>query len=110
MVSLIYSLPPELIDAIIDELHNDQAGHSQSVLKSCSLAYKLFIPRTRQHLLRDITISSNRQCKDFLALCHSSRHISSSPTTLTIIWTVNHRLAHTMSTRMDFPALLRVLL
>ncbi|PBK79971.1 hypothetical protein ARMGADRAFT_94877 [Armillaria gallica] len=109
MASPIYSLPTELIDAIIDELHNDQAGHSRSVLKSCSLACKLFIPRTRQHLLRDITISSNRQCKDFLALCRSSRHVSTSPTTLTIIWTVNHRLAHTMSTRMDFPALLRIL-
>ncbi len=109
MASPIYSLPPELIDAIIDELHNDQAGHSRSFLKSCSLACKLFIPRTRQHLLRDITIRSNRQCKDFLALCRSSRHVSSSPTALTIIWTVNHRLAHTMSTRMDFPALLRIL-
>jgi len=42
-------LPPEILDYIVDFLHDNQ-----NALKRCCLVSKSWIPRTRKHLFADI--------------------------------------------------------
>ena len=46
-------LPPELLDNIVDHLHD-----SQHALRNCCLVSKSWIPRTRKHLFADIKLTS----------------------------------------------------
>lgn len=46
-------LPPEIIEQIIDHLHDDR-----ETLKSFCLVSKLFVPRTQKYLFEDITINN----------------------------------------------------
>ncbi|SJL18351.1 uncharacterized protein ARMOST_21938 [Armillaria ostoyae] len=56
-------LPPEILDAIIDELQNDK----QSLLQA-SLACKAICPRTRVHLFSIASLSSQSDCDRLLKL------------------------------------------
>ncbi|KAK0222608.1 hypothetical protein EDD85DRAFT_260946 [Armillaria nabsnona] len=56
-------LPPEILDAIIDELQNDK----QSLLQA-SLACKVICPRTRVHLFSIASLSSQSDCDRLLKL------------------------------------------
>jgi hypothetical protein len=47
------SLPPEILDSIIDLLHDEP-----QTLQNCCLVAKSWIPRTRKHLFTEITIAS----------------------------------------------------
>ncbi len=69
MTPTIYSLPLELINAIIDKIYNDSdTKTARSSLKACGLVSRIFVDRTRKLLFREITIRSNIECKEFLAL------------------------------------------
>jgi len=46
-------LPPELLDHIIDLLHDSRAA-----LRNCCLVSKSWIPRTRSHLFADIKFNT----------------------------------------------------
>ena len=48
-------LPPELIDQVIDYLHDDK-----QTLRSCSLLCRLFVPSARFHLFRTVVIKKDR--------------------------------------------------
>ncbi|KAK0482584.1 hypothetical protein IW261DRAFT_1468465 [Armillaria novae-zelandiae] len=56
-------LPPELTDIIIDEL-----SHDCPTLRTCSLISKAFLPRTRVHLFRHITLSLSSDSRRFCDL------------------------------------------
>lgn len=75
------SLPQELVDAIIDEVHdfND--------LKACSLISHAFSSRTRAILFREVRLSGRSQLgafQRFFELCIISPHIPSFVQTLCI--------------------------
>lgn len=72
-------LPQELIESIIDE-----ASPNPSDLKSLSLVARAFLPRTRDHLFRQVRITSCRRCHTFRALCCSSPDVAHHVKTLTL--------------------------
>ncbi|KAF9789269.1 hypothetical protein BJ322DRAFT_977721, partial [Thelephora terrestris] len=47
-------LPPEILDRVIDFLHDDL-----DALKQCSLVTRSFVPRTRTHLFVHINFESD---------------------------------------------------
>lgn len=49
-------LPPEIVDFIIDFLHNDQKA-----LEQCCLASKPWVPRTRKYLFNSVSFRHPRQ-------------------------------------------------
>ncbi|KAJ6569863.1 hypothetical protein DFH09DRAFT_1362997 [Mycena vulgaris] len=70
-------IPQELIDLIVDNLHDDIPA-----LKSCSLAARTFVSSTRTHIFKKIEITpppvgNNRQspCQKLYKLLTSSPHI-----------------------------------
>ncbi|KAK0463307.1 hypothetical protein IW261DRAFT_158827 [Armillaria novae-zelandiae] len=75
------SLPPEIIDAIIDELKDYTYD-----LKSCSLTCRSFVSQTRVHLFTSIELSSSRRCQQFMIMRSSSPydHLSAHIWSLTI--------------------------
>ncbi|KAF5378604.1 hypothetical protein D9615_007147 [Tricholomella constricta] len=56
-------LPHELIDWIIDHLHDDRAA-----LSACCFVCKAWLASSRYHLFKDIHLGSNTRCDDILAL------------------------------------------
>ena len=68
--------PPELIDHIVDHLHDDK----QSLIH-CSRTSRVFSHATSYHLFRAVSIPSVRQCVAFQALVWSSFHPPSSTST-----------------------------
>ena len=52
------SFPPEILDCIVDFLHNEP-----ETLKECCLVAKSWIPRTRKHLFADIQFRSSHHLK-----------------------------------------------
>ncbi|KAK0454225.1 uncharacterized protein EV420DRAFT_605909 [Desarmillaria tabescens] len=105
----IYSLPQELIDAIIDEIHNDSDPKTvQRTLKLCNLIGRIFVRRTREHLFRHITIRSIPECQKLLALSQ----VHSLTTSLSIIFqspVPGGRGCQTISTLTELPSLIDVL-
>ncbi len=107
MTPTIYSLPLELINAIIDKIYNDSdTKTARGSLKACGLVSRIFVNRTRKLLFREITIRSNIECKEFLAF---SAHIHSSTTSLTILFKLRRGQKHTIATSWGLPSLLHVL-
>ncbi len=107
MTSPIYSLPLELINAIIDEIYNDSdTKTARLTLKSCGLVSRIFVNRTREHLFREIKIGSNLQCQKLLA---RSSHIHSFTTSLVITWMFRRGPGRLTSTLTDLPSLIDVL-
>ncbi|KAK0437673.1 hypothetical protein EV421DRAFT_1006860 [Armillaria borealis] len=107
MMPPIYSLPLELINAIIDKICNDSdTTTARRTLKSCGLVSRIFVDRTQEHLFREITIRSNIECKEFLAF---STHIHSSTTSLTILFKLRRGRKHTLATSWGLPSLFHVL-
>ncbi|KAK0454224.1 uncharacterized protein EV420DRAFT_605893 [Desarmillaria tabescens] len=107
--SKIYSLPQELIDAIIDEIYNNSdTKTARRILKSCSLISRIFLRRAREHLFRHITIRSISECQKFLTLFR----VHSFTTSLTIIFQSpwpHVRGYETISTLTELPSLIDVL-
>ncbi|PBK61414.1 hypothetical protein ARMSODRAFT_665003 [Armillaria solidipes] len=103
MTSPIYSLPLELINAIIDEIYNDSDTKSARRLtpKSCDLVSRIFVNGTREHLFREIKIRSNLQCQMLLA--------RSFTTSLVITWTFRRGPGRLTSTLTDLPSIIDVL-
>ncbi|KAK0216479.1 hypothetical protein EDD85DRAFT_438622 [Armillaria nabsnona] len=107
MAPPIFSLPLELINAIIDKIYNDSdTKTARRALKDCGLVSRIFVDRTRELLFREITIRSNMECKEFLAF---SAHIHSSTTSLTILFQLRRGQKHTLSTSWGLPSLFHVL-
>lgn len=75
----MFRIPPELVDAIIDELHNDRAS-----LATCSLASSSWTPRARYHLFRTIALRSERSFRQFQALLDLTPKIALYPRNLFI--------------------------
>ena len=65
--------PPELIDHIVDHLHDDKES-----LVQCSLTSRVFAHATSYHLFRSVRIPSARHCVRFQELISSSLHPLSS--------------------------------
>lgn len=61
--------PPELIDHIVDHLHDDK----QALIR-CSRAHRVFSHATSYHLLRTVSIASVPECVEFQELIWSSLH------------------------------------
>ena len=53
-------LPPEILDYIVDNLHDEPEA-----LQNCSLVTKSWVPRTRKHLFADITFSSPKRLESW---------------------------------------------
>ncbi|KAJ7868597.1 hypothetical protein B0H14DRAFT_2503876 [Mycena olivaceomarginata] len=65
-------LPQELVDTILDILHDDIPS-----LKSCSLAARIFVISARKHIFKKIEIlSSSDASQRFYQLLCSSPHIT----------------------------------
>ncbi|PBK93180.1 hypothetical protein ARMGADRAFT_1165417 [Armillaria gallica] len=64
-------LPPELTDIIIDELSRDRPA-----LKSCSLISKAFLPRSRIHLFRHVTLSLSSDSRRFCDLLSTAPFVA----------------------------------
>ncbi|KAK0448061.1 hypothetical protein EV421DRAFT_110620 [Armillaria borealis] len=64
-------LPQELIDYIIDILTSEIP-----TLRSCSLVCRSFLPRTREHLFREVNIGPSHLRQSFHDICLSSPDIS----------------------------------
>ena len=61
--------PPELIDHIVDHLHDDKKA-----LIQCSRAHRVFSHATSYHLFRTVSILSAPKCVKFQELIQSSLH------------------------------------
>ncbi|KAK0211353.1 hypothetical protein DFS33DRAFT_373605 [Desarmillaria ectypa] len=66
-------LPQELVDDIVDRLHDDSEA-----LKVCSLICHAFCARTRGHTFRTVSLVNEKRCIDFCSLCQKSLYISRS--------------------------------
>lgn len=60
-------LPPELFDAVVDELESDR-----NALKTCSLVSRVLRPRAQAHLFREISLESPNWCKKFHHIASTS--------------------------------------
>jgi len=56
-------LPPELLDRIVDFLHDSRAA-----LRSCCLVSKSWIPRTRTHLFADVKLNTEGKLESWKAM------------------------------------------
>ncbi|RDB15825.1 hypothetical protein Hypma_003689 [Hypsizygus marmoreus] len=65
----VVELPPEVIDAIIDYLHDDKYA-----LLTCALVSPKWIPRSRYHFLYELTLEP----EDALAFCSLSQDLYST--------------------------------
>ena len=78
------AFPPELVDAIIDQIHLDVVYHDtdqyqaaqrsrKRALDACSLVSKSWLPRSRSHLFQSITLLRElvRESLTFVALLHA---------------------------------------
>lgn len=74
--TLSQRFPPELIDHIVDHLHDDKKS-----LIQCSRTSRLFAHATSYHLFRTVRIATVRHCVDFRELVWSSLHPHSSNST-----------------------------
>lgn len=68
--------PPELIDHIVDHLHDDKPS-----LIQCSRTSRVFSPATSYHMFRAVSIPSVQECLKFQELVRSSLHPPSSTST-----------------------------
>lgn len=71
---MIYGLPPEIWDQVIDHLWSDM-----KTLKICSLVCRTWYPSAHMHLFRSVKISPSSITKDLqilLHLCHFIREIT----------------------------------
>ncbi|KAK0482723.1 hypothetical protein IW261DRAFT_1050995 [Armillaria novae-zelandiae] len=66
-------LPQELVDDIVDRLHDDPTA-----LKVCSLICHAFCARSRRHSFGTISLIDEKRCTDFCDLCQKSLYISGS--------------------------------
>ncbi|KAK0432929.1 hypothetical protein EV421DRAFT_1998419 [Armillaria borealis] len=69
------SIPPELIDAIVDETQNDETAKPWErwrTLLSCSLVNRTFVPRARKHLYRSLILTTGQRCREFYDICQLS--------------------------------------
>jgi len=57
------SLPPELLDHIVDLLHD-----SQTALRNCCLISKSWIPRTRTHLFAEVRFDTKERLESWKAM------------------------------------------
>ncbi|KAK0212062.1 hypothetical protein DFS33DRAFT_1278845 [Desarmillaria ectypa] len=65
-------LPPEITDRVIDELISERQA-----LASCTLVSRNFLPRSRLHFFRHVTLSTPRSCKRFHKLILGNLSIAS---------------------------------
>jgi hypothetical protein len=72
-------LPPELIDAIIEQLHDDRAA-----LATCALVCRSWVPASRHHLFSDVTIWPATLSNTFTLLSSPSCTIPSAVEHLTL--------------------------
>ncbi|KAF8903615.1 hypothetical protein CPB85DRAFT_1255660 [Mucidula mucida] len=63
-------LPPELFDAVVDELGGDRLA-----LKNCSLVARNLRARSQEHLFRDISLENASWCEKFYQTATASRSI-----------------------------------
>lgn len=63
------SFPPELVDMIIDILHDDP-----ETLKSCSVVWKSGIPRTRRYLFKTVVFRSPRHLESWKRIFPNPAH------------------------------------
>lgn len=63
-------LPAELIDQVIDHLHDDVSS-----LRACSLTCRAWVPSARFHLFHDVVLTPERAV-NFMALLETRPHIS----------------------------------
>ncbi|KAK0200632.1 hypothetical protein DFS33DRAFT_1363108 [Desarmillaria ectypa] len=107
MAPSIYSLPLELINAIIDEIHNDsEMWAARCTLISCRLVSRVFVKRTREHLFQKITVWFYSDCKKFIA---RSQHIHTFTTSLTIVFQSRGGRNCVITDLTDVPSLIDVL-
>ncbi|PCH42391.1 hypothetical protein WOLCODRAFT_137884 [Wolfiporia cocos MD-104 SS10] len=66
-----WRIPPELRDGIIDQLYADRAA-----LKACSLTCRAWLPRSRHHLFRKISIEHGHTSDAFSLLVRSTPAIA----------------------------------
>ncbi|KJA22762.1 hypothetical protein HYPSUDRAFT_40557 [Hypholoma sublateritium FD-334 SS-4] len=57
------SLPRELIDLCVDKLHENDNEESRTALRACSLVCRTLCHRSRSHLFRHISFSSQSTAK-----------------------------------------------
>lgn len=75
LTPLMPSIPPEIIDEIIDYLSDDRRA-----LVACSKVCRLFYPRTRKHIFRIIYLSGYRRYPEvarFVGIVNASPHLLS---------------------------------
>jgi hypothetical protein len=84
LVALIFlkrpaRLPPELIDWVIDSLHDDRA-----TLKTCALVCRSWVPTSRHHLSSYLVISTETRQDLIAILCSTSCMIGPAVRELTL--------------------------
>ncbi|KAF8529406.1 hypothetical protein JB92DRAFT_2696447, partial [Gautieria morchelliformis] len=72
-------LPGELIDQVIDHLHDDSPS-----LRACCITCRAWAPSARFHIFHDIIVPSAKRANALAAILETSPHISPLVRSLTI--------------------------
>jgi hypothetical protein len=71
-IDTVPKLPPEIVDAFIDQVHEDLFVEvNTNLLGTCSLVSKSWLPRSRQHLFQRVVIPKEEGAMPFLDLLYS---------------------------------------
>lgn len=73
-------LPPEILDFIIDHVHDDRA-----VLRSCSLTARALLPTSRHHLFHAVHLPDRHRCTAFAQLLESAPDVGYQVRTLSLV-------------------------
>jgi hypothetical protein len=99
----IYTLPPEIIDVVVDHLRHDKPA-----LRACALAHRVFLARCRHHLLRRARLRRPTQAVRFVRLVEHSPRTAACVTSLALEY--DSPLVPLLAARGTLPALERLAL
>ncbi|PBK61228.1 hypothetical protein ARMSODRAFT_672986 [Armillaria solidipes] len=69
MFSTMASVPPELVEQIIDHVAEDDSKSRRPSLANCALVAKLWLPRARYHMFRVTKLRTKTELRRFAELC-----------------------------------------
>ncbi len=63
------SVPPEIVEQVIDHVAEDDSESRRPSLANCALVAKLWLPRARYHMFRVTKLRTKRELRRFAELC-----------------------------------------
>ncbi|KAK0499118.1 hypothetical protein EDD18DRAFT_1103555 [Armillaria luteobubalina] len=75
-LSTMASVPPEIVEQIIDHVAEDDSELRKSSLANCALVTKLWLPRAQYHMFRVTELRTRTELRRFAELCRNGSFVA----------------------------------